>query len=449
MQSIQKRENSSAIDKPVLICYLKVPEKPDTSDEFQTLVESAGFTVVELYKEYSKPDSSYYFTKGQIRKIQHALGRIRTARLVIFGTVLSPLQRSNLARKLKKYRIMDQFELILRLFGSRTNRKETIHELQLAALNYQFRFHSNFLLEQKFVLDQMGYGNAEDLRLLEIPFSRIGFHFAMKNLKKKIEHSRNQRSNQRRSRLKKADRGELASFSVVGYTNAGKSSFLNAFADSTLETSNKLFTTLSTRTRRVKYQDLPILLTDTVGFFQDLPDELIEPFNSTLEESLCSDVVLMLLDCSEPEEEINRKLFASFNVLHRIDTELFNRLWIILTKIDLVSNEKVQSIKDMVLSTINDQEVSISFNNEMIEAISSKEKNFFGFYRLLDKQFPETLVTLKIPFNHPEISSMIYDTFKVTKEQAFNTFWLLEINTRKSYLLDSIIKKFRDKLETV
>lgn len=342
---------------------------------------------------------------------------------------------------------MDKFELILRLFGSRTTRKETMLELQLAALKYQFRFHSNFLLEQRFVLDQMGYGNAEDLKLLEISFSRIGFHYAMKNLERKIQSSRKTRANQRRSRLKKADRGEVVTFSVVGYTNAGKSSFLNAITDSSLETSSKLFTTLSTRTRRVEYQDLPILLTDTVGFFQDLPNELIEPFTSTLEESLCSDIILMLLDCSEPEEEIKRKLLASLDVLYKIDTELFNKLWVILTKIDLVSN--IQSIKEMVLSTIDDRGNYISINTEMIEATSSKEKNFNGFFRLLDKQFPEKTMNLKIPFDYPEISSMIYDTFKVMTEQVFDTFWLLEITTRKSYVLDSIMKRFGDKITIV
>ncbi|MFW9914101.1 MAG: GTPase [Candidatus Thorarchaeota archaeon] len=446
MQIIQKRSIHESLEKPVLICYLKTPEKPDTSVEFEKLVESAGYTVVELIKCSDKPDSDYYFAKRDVRKIRHALGRIRTAKLVIFGTVLTPRQYSNLARELRKYRIMDQFELFLRLFGSRTTKRETMLELQLAALKYQFPFQRNFLLEQQFALEQMGYGRAEDLKLLQIPFSRMGFHYAMRHLERKLERFRKQRENQRKQRLKKADRGELIGCSVVGYTNAGKSSFLNAITASSLETSSKMLTTLSTATRRVDYQDLPVILTDTVGFFQDLPEELIEPFTSTLEESLCSDVILLLLDCSEPVEEIRRKLKASFDILRKIDDKFLGRMWVLLTKVDLIAEEEVEATKKLLPDIIDEQSSSISFDKENIEVISSIKFDFGGFYQLLDRWFPPKQIRLRIPFDYPETYSLVHEQFMVMREQLNATSWFLEIKTRKSAILDSIKKKQGDRI---
>ncbi|MFX0115546.1 MAG: hypothetical protein ACFFB3_13440 [Candidatus Hodarchaeota archaeon] len=96
MEIIQKRSIKESIEKPVLICYLKAPEKPDTAVEFEKLVESAGYTPIGLIICCQKPDREYHFTKGQVRRIQHTLGRIRIAKLVIFGTVLTV--RANLSK---------------------------------------------------------------------------------------------------------------------------------------------------------------------------------------------------------------------------------------------------------------------------------------------------------------------------------------------------------------
>ncbi|MHA2363981.1 MAG: GTPase [Candidatus Hodarchaeales archaeon] len=446
MDTIQRRSKNVVNGKPVLICYLKVSERPDTCDEFKSLVETAGYTIVELFKVNDASNSQYYFTIGNIRKIQHILGRNRDIRLVIFGTLLTPLQYSNLERKLKKVAIMDTMELILRIFGSRTTRRETKLELQLAALKYQLSFKRNFLQEHSTVLHELGYGDAKDLDILKIPYSRMGFHLAIKHIERKLEKLRLSRENQRKSRLKKADRGELVTISVVGYTNAGKSSFLNSITDSSIKTANKLFTTLSTTTRRLIYFDLPILLTDTVGFFQDLPEELLGSFTSTLEESLCSDIILLLLDCSESIDEIKRKLTASFDVLKLIDEKFPEKLWFLVTKTDLVTNKEVKTKTESIFEIISEKSNFLNFDNVMIESISSFKRDLIGFYQLVDRKFPEEVIRLKISFNYPELLSLMYNTFTVLKEQKNETSWHLEIRTRKSYVLNAFKKNYGEKI---
>lgn len=441
MQSLLTKEKSNYM--PVIICYLVNSEKNDTSNEFEHLVESAGYTVLEFFKDSDKLDNKFFLNKNQRTRLKKKLGTNKETKLLIIGTVLSPMQYTNLKKDFKKYKIMDQFELILRLFGSRTNRQETIIELQMAALKYQFPFKKFFLLEQKFVLDQMGYGRAEDLKLIDMRYSKETYHFVLKNLEKKLTKIKNQRVNQRKIRLKKANIGDILTISIVGYTNAGKSSFLNTITDSKIETSNKLFTTLATSTRSLKYQDLVVVLTDTVGFFYDLPNDLFEPFTSTLEESLYSNRILLFLDCSESINEIIRKLITSIDILKKIDEQLTKKIWILFTKNDLLSKEVLETKKKGIIKNLNEKYQEFDFNSDQIGSISSHKQDLSGFDQLLDKEFPKIKIELEIPIELADLFSLIHKNFNIVNLIVTEEFWLLEINTRKLEYLKSILSEFK------
>lgn len=444
MQISQEKFLNESRVKPVLVCYLKQPDMPDTSEEFCRLVESAGYSVVELFKCNDKPINKSYFSLGHINNIQHTLDRIKTAKLVIIGDVLSPPQHSFLRLKLKKYRIMDKFELVLRLFGSRTAKRETVLELQLAALKYQRSFRNNFLLESKFELDKMGYGKAEHLNVLEVPYSRMGWHKAIELLEKKVEKLRRSRDNQRKLRIKKSDKGDLITISVVGYTNAGKSSFLNGITNSNIEMSKNLFTTLTTTTRMFYYDDLELTLTDTVGFIENLPEALKIPFTSTLEETLISEKILLLIDISEPISEIDRKISASFSILESIESSFLDNLWILFTKKDLVPTTELIQKREKITELIKEREILLDINS--MGSISSFENDFNDFLALIDKDYPQRSYELSIPFNRPELLSYCYDNFTIINKEQTDISWTIKLLTRKISFLNAFVKRNEDLL---
>jgi GTP-binding protein HflX len=270
------------------------PEAREDPQEFQELALSAGAeTACFVTVPRQRPTAKYLIGSGKVAELRE-LVQAEQAELVIFNHVLTPSQERNLERVFE-CRVLDRTGLILDIFAQRARTHEGKLQVELAQLGHMStRLVRGWthLERQKGGIGLRGPGETQletDRRLLRI---RIG------QIKQKLEKVRSQREQARRGRK----RADIPSVSLVGYTNAGKSTLFNALTDSEVFAADQLFATLDPTLRRLEVDDLgPIVLADTVGFIRHLPHKLVEAFRATLEESSNSDLLLHVIDAHEPE----------------------------------------------------------------------------------------------------------------------------------------------------
>lgn len=268
------------------------PEESE-QEEFAELATSAGAVVVaELVSSRRHPEPRYFIGKGKVDELK-ALVESNKAELVISSTPLSPSQERNL-EKLLKCRVLDRAGLILDIFAQRARSFEGKLQVELAQLRHlSTRLVRGWthLERQKGGIGLRGPGETQletDRRLLN---DRI------KQLKARLEHVDNRRTMNRRNRLK----AEIPTVALVGYTNAGKSTLFNALTDAGVYVQDQLFATLDPTVRRLELPNgQAVVLADTVGFVRDLPHELVAAFKSTLQEAREADLILHLIDASDP-----------------------------------------------------------------------------------------------------------------------------------------------------
>jgi GTP-binding protein HflX len=258
---------------------------------------------------------------------------------VIFDNPLKPVQSYNLA-KATHVEVIDRFQLILEIFTKRATSAETHMQIKLAKLQYDLA-----QAKERVRLAMKG----EQPGFMGLGAYEVDVYY--ESVKKEVHAIRRKLKKIRGKRvLHRERRAELgfSTISLAGYTNSGKSSLFNALTEEHVPVDAALFTTLSTTTRLVEFSRKKFLLTDTVGFIDRLPLMLIEAFHSTLEETICSDLIMLVIDASEPTGIIEKKLSVCLETIERIGASGIPIITA-LNKIDLMpeaeTREKILSLK--------------------------------------------------------------------------------------------------------
>ncbi|MHC6227684.1 ribosome rescue GTPase HflX [Pseudomonas sp. X10] len=270
------------------------PEAREDPQEFQELALSAGADIVAFANvARHQPTAKYLIGSGKVEELRDLVGTEQVD-LVIFNHTLTPSQERNLERVFE-CRVLDRTGLILDIFAQRARTHEGKLQVELAQLEHMStRLVRGWthLERQKGGIGLRGPGETQletDRRLLRV---------RLRQIKARLEKVRSQREQARRGRR----RADIPSVSLVGYTNAGKSTLFNALTTSDVYAADQLFATLDPTLRRLELDDVgPIVLADTVGFIRHLPHKLVEAFRATLEESSNSDLLLHVIDAHEPD----------------------------------------------------------------------------------------------------------------------------------------------------
>ncbi|SDJ27487.1 ribosome rescue GTPase HflX [Pseudomonas indica] len=312
------------------------PEAREDPQEFQELALSAGAdTVAFVSVSRTQPTARYLIGSGKVEELQQRV-KAEQAELVIFNHTLTPSQERNLERAFE-CRVLDRTGLILDIFAQRARTHEGKLQVELAQLEHMStRLVRGWthLERQKGGIGLRGPGETQletDRRLLRVRIRQI---------KQKLEKVRGQREQARRGRK----RADIPSVSLVGYTNAGKSTLFNALTSSDVYAANQLFATLDPTLRRLELDDLgPVVLADTVGFIRHLPHKLVEAFRATLEESSNADLLLHVIDAHEPERMAQMEQVMA--VLGEIGAEGLPMLEV-YNKLDLLDGMEPQLQRD-------------------------------------------------------------------------------------------------------
>src|SRR5476649_540287 len=262
-------------------------------EELQLLARSAGANpVTTITAKRSSPDAAYFVGSGKADEIGDAV-RDHGVEIVIFNHALSPAQQRNLEKRLE-IRVLDRTSLILDIFAQRAKSHEGKLQVELAQLQHlatRLIRGWTHLERQKGGIGLRGPGETQ----LETDRRLIGER--VKALRARLDKLRKQHETQRRAR----GRSQTFSVSLVGYTNAGKSTLFNAFTKAQVYVADQLFATLDTTSRRVYIEGAGnVVMSDTVGFIRELPHQLVAAFRATLEETVHADLLLHVVDAASP-----------------------------------------------------------------------------------------------------------------------------------------------------
>jgi len=275
-------------------------------DELEFLAETAGaITKYRILQKLPYPNPKTYVGTGKLEEIKQNI-KAADIDLVIFDDELSPSQLRNIERELE-CKVLDRTILILDIFASRAKTFHAKTQVELAQLQYMLPRLTRMwthLERQKGGIGMRGPGESQietDRRIIQMRIS------LMKERLKDID---------KQMGIQRGNRGQLVRVALVGYTNVGKSTVMNLLSKADVFAENKLFATLDTTVRKVVIENMPLLLTDTVGFIRKLPKQLMESFKSTLDEVREADLLIHVLDISHPNFEDH------FNVVNETLNEI-------------------------------------------------------------------------------------------------------------------------------
>jgi GTP-binding protein HflX len=289
-----KKETEHAVLVSLITPNVTEPQAHEYMDELEFLAETAGAKTVKRFTQrLAHPEHRTFIGKGKVEEIRAYLDWHEEITMVIFDDDLSGKQTNNLEEVLK-VKIIDRSTLILDIFAARAQTAQARTQVELAQMKYlmpRLRGLWTHLERQAGGIGTRGPGETQ------IETDRRIVQYRMNILEGRLKDIDRQNQTQRKTRA------EMVRVALVGYTNVGKSTLLNLLSKSEVLAENKLFATLDTTVRKVVFNTMPFLLSDTVGFIRKLPHHLVESFKSTLDEVRESDILLHVVDVAHPQFE--------------------------------------------------------------------------------------------------------------------------------------------------
>ena len=297
-------------------------------DELEFLAETAGATRDKKFvQRLDRPDNATYIRSGKLQEIADYCEQ-NDIRYVIFDDELSGTQQRNIEKIIKTSSVIDRTSLILEIFAQRAKTAYAKTQVELAKYNYMLPRLAGMWthLERQ----RGGMGTRGGMGETQIEIDRRIVKERISKLKEQLKKVDKQMATQR------GNRGQLVRLALVGYTNVGKSTLMNLLSKSDVFAENKLFATLDTTVRKVVLENVPFLLSDTVGFIRKLPTQLIEAFKSTLDEVREADILIHVVDISHPGFEEQMEVVE--NTLRDIKAD--NKpIYVIFNKVDAYTYE--------------------------------------------------------------------------------------------------------------
>ena len=391
-------------------------------DELRDLAAAAGYEVVGELTQTRAEDTAHHFGQGKVTEIAELVART-DAGTVIIDNEVGPYQMFNIGRILPgETEVLDRFTLILTIFGQRAQTRKAQLQVELAELRYELpRASAKTSLAKR---DErpgfMGLGEYDESREQDIKAQ-------IASIKRELDSIADKEA---RRRAERRDSG-FDLVALAGYTNAGKSTLLRRLAaeldvdenaekhpdlDDVAESQDMLFTTLGTTTRRAELERREVLLTDTVGFISDLPHWLVESFESTLDSVYRADLVLLVVDASEPVAEMRERLVTSHDTLHeRNEAPILT----VFNKTDLLSTDELAE-KQAALSALAPNPIAVSGKTgEHIDTLRTRveaELPDWEHERLLVPMVDDTMSFVSWLYDHAHVETESYEGDQVLLE---------------------------------
>jgi GTP-binding protein HflX len=368
-------------------------------NELRELAEAAGYSVIAEMTQTRHPDRKYHLGRGKVDELAQIVADLKPDK-VIFHNPLSTMQIYNISETCRCETI-DKFQLILEIFATRATTHRSKLQVELARLEYELpRARAVISILKK---DErpgfMGLGGYEDSYAQDVKNRMIRIKSELETIKKDNESLRAHRHSQGFSLI-----------ALAGYTNAGKSTLFNALVAENVESKDMLFTTLLPITRSLDVQGRDVLLTDTVGFIEDLPHWMVDAFRSTLDEIFLADVVLLVVDSSEPLEIIRKKLL----VCHETMWDQLQDVGIVtvFNKTDLISEEELQECM-LILGYLAPNPVAVSAKaGSGFDGLKSQIRDLLPEWKRVTLSFPISKEGMSIVawiFNEGFVHGVNYD----------------------------------------
>ena len=373
--------------------------------ELNELTRTAGAEIITtLIQGKDQTDRRWYIGKGKVEELNALVGELG-AHLVIFNDELSPIQVRNLEVKLD-CRIVDRTQLILDIFASRARSKEGKLQVELAQLEYQLPRLTGKGAEMSRLGAGIGTRGPGETRL---ETDRRHIRRRIGEIKDHLQEVKRHRKLLRERRKK----NEAFQVALVGYTNAGKSTILNRVSAADALEEDKLFATLDPLSRRV---ELPggqtMIITDTVGFIQDLPHHLIAAFRSTLEEALEADLILHVVDSSNQDYSIHMEVVEE--ILEDLGAVNIPRV-LVFNKMDLVQEKPVASVTSPMLYISANRKEDIE---GLLQQIEKERVRLFQGYKL------------RIPTMRGDLYASVHREAQINKEVLTEDGLFYEMDVR-------------------
>lgn len=362
---LEKKLHSTALE-PETCVLIGLVQSRETREEVAEHLEELAFLATTadainkrtFVQSLDRPDTRTFVGSGKLQEVKEYVEE-HEIDILIFDDELTPTQLRNIEREIPERKILDRPNLILDIFAQRARTAHAKTQVELAQYQYLLPRLTNMwthLQKQKGGIGMKGPGEKEietDRRIIR---DRIA------HLKKELKAIDKQMATQR------GNRGALVRVALVGYTNAGKSTLMTLMSKSDVFAENKLFATLDTTVRKVVLQNLPFLLSDTVGFIRKLPHQLIESFKSTLDETRESDLLLHVVDVSHPQFEDHLAVVES--TLAEIGSD-DKPTMIVFNKVDRIEVEPFGPTREDIMAGIRER---FERGDREVIFISAKEK---------------------------------------------------------------------------